>query len=156
MRFKKRSIGDSQQCIILKIRKSQIISELNRYNCGSLIKPIPVVPYIKPRPPSNVVVPYMYIKPRPPSNVVVPYIKPRPPSNVVVPYIKPRPPSNVVVPYMYIKPRPPSNVVVPYIKPRPPSVKTKPRKRKRRRSTKSPKIWIRIIREKTVEKKRKK
>jgi hypothetical protein len=143
MRFKKRSIGDSQQCIILKIRKSQIISELNRYNCGSLIKPIPVVPYIKPRPPSNVVVPYMYIKPRPPSNVVVPYIKPRPPSNVVVPY-------------MYIKPRPPSNVVVPYIKPRPPSVKTKPRKRKRRRSTKSPKIWIRIIREKTVEKKRKK
>lgn len=73
---------------------------MNRYNCGSLIKPIPVVPYIKPRPPSN--------------------------------------------------------VVVPYIKPRPPSVKRKPRKRKRRRSTKSPKIWIRIIREKTVEKKRKK
>ena len=98
---------------------------MNRYNCGSLIKPIPVVPYIKPRPPSN----------------------------VVVPYIKPRPPSNVVP---YIKPRPPSNVVVPYIKPRPPSVKRKPRKRKRRRSTKSPKIWIRIIREKTVEKKRKK
>jgi hypothetical protein len=119
MRFKKRSVGDSQQCIILKIRKSQIISELNRYNCGSLIKPVPVVPYTKPRPPS----------------VVGPYTKPRPPS-VVGPYTKPRHPS----------------VVVPYTKPRTPSVK---RKRKRRRS-KSPKMWIRIIREKTVEKKRKK
>jgi hypothetical protein len=196
MRFKKRSVGDSQQCILLKIRKAQVISEINRYMCGSPdynipLKPFPsqpLKPYNSPLKPLKLYNSRYITKPllqplspfynsryitKPllqPLNPLKLYnipLKPflnNDPSKPLKPYNSPLKPLklynsryNLTKPYnIPLKPlklynSPIYNQSTPFNQKQPNTpVKKKPRKKKPPRL---PKIWIRIIRERTVKKK---